>query len=94
MSDARTVRVRVTGRVQGVGFRWWTQQEARRVGLTGWVRNEDDGSVRALLHGPEDAVDRMLERLRLGPPGARVDHVEANEDEGGDTPPGFEILRS
>ncbi len=93
MSDARTVKVRVTGRVQGVGFRWWTQQEARRPGLTGWVRNEDDGSVRALLRGPEDAVGRMLERLRHGPPGARVEHVEVEEDDNGDTPSGFEILR-
>lgn len=83
---------RVTGRVQGVFFRAWTQAEARRLGLAGWVRNEPDGSVTALVAGPEAAVAEMLRRLHDGPPAARVAAVEtaaAEPPEG----PGFHILR-
>jgi acylphosphatase len=61
--------------VQGVGFRAWTQTEARRCGVTGWVRNEPDGSVSVLISGPKDAVHAMLERVRSGPPGAMVSGV-------------------
>ena len=68
---ARDVRVR--GRVQGVGFRAWTAHTARGLGLTGWVRNEADGSVRAHLQGPPEAVADMLERMARGPASARVE---------------------
>jgi len=73
--ETKAVLVTVEGRVQGVGFRAWTRHEAERLGLTGWVRNEKDGSVQALLEGPPDGVERMLERLWIGPPGASVTHV-------------------
>jgi acylphosphatase len=73
--DQRAVQVRITGRVQGVGFRDWTQQEANRLGLTGWVRNEPDGSVVALLVGSDAAVAAMLERLHQGPDFSRVTGV-------------------
>jgi acylphosphatase len=73
---ACTATVRVRGRVQGVGFRYWTQEEAERLGLAGWVRNEPDGSVKALLSGADEAVAEMLERLHLGPRGAVVSDVE------------------
>ena len=69
------VRVRVTGRVQGVSFRYHAQQEAAGLGLTGWVRNEVDGSVELHLQGPQDAVDAMVEWCRQGPPAARVRDV-------------------
>ncbi len=72
----RCVRVRVTGRVQGVWFRGWTQGEAERLGLRGWVRNASDGSVEAVIAGPEAAVDAMLAALHRGPELARVDGVE------------------
>jgi acylphosphatase len=75
--DQTAVRVRITGRVQGVWFRGWTRQEARRLGLAGWVRNMPDGSVEALFTGPGAAVDTMLVLCRQGPPHARVDGVEA-----------------
>lgn len=68
----KTVEVNVTGRVQGVGFRFWTVEQAMKLGLAGWVRNERDGSVRALLHGPVGVVEAMLELLRQGPPGSAV----------------------
>jgi acylphosphatase len=71
------VTVRITGRVQGVWFRGWLSGEARRLGLTGWVRNERDGSVAALLIGQRAAVAEMLALCRDGPPLARVDRVEA-----------------
>ena len=91
MSEQRAVQVRVTGRVQGVSFRVWTQAEARRLGLSGWVRNERDGSVSALLVGRDDAVARMIERLHAGPPGARVADVRVEQAANSELPDGFRI---
>jgi len=68
--------VRISGRVQGVWFRGWTVDEARRRGLDGWVRNRRDGSVEALFKGPSEAVDDMIAACRHGPPAARVEAVE------------------
>lgn len=82
----------MTGRVQGVGYRAWSRDEAQRLGLGGWVRNREDGSVEALLEGPEPAVAEMTQRLREGPFAARVDDVQASDA----TPEGavdFEIRR-
>lgn len=92
MAGDVTVRARVTGRVQGVWFRGWTEGEARRLGLQGWVRNEDDGSVSALIAGPRAAVDEMVAALHEGPVAAQVDGVETEEvDEA--VPEGFEVRR-
>jgi acylphosphatase len=77
-------RVRVTGRVQGVGFRAWTDAEARRRGLRGWVRNEPDGSVSPLICGETRAVEDMLEALGRGPVASDVAGVAAEPAE----PPG------
>ena len=71
----RLVRVRVTGRVQGVWFRAWTRETARALGLAGWARNEADGSVMTFLDGPAAAVDEMLRRMQDGPAAARVDAI-------------------
>lgn len=79
----RTVRVRISGRVQGVGFRAWTRSQSRSFGLVGWVRNEPDGSVSALISGQADSVSSMLERLRQGPPGASVSRIEAEDEQAG-----------
>jgi acylphosphatase len=70
-----TRRLQITGRVQGVGFRYAMQDEAARRGITGWVRNRRDGSVEALLQGEADAVDALTAWARQGPPGARVMEV-------------------
>ena len=70
--------VRVTGLVQGVFFRVWTRDEARRLGVAGWVRNCPDGSVEAHLEGEADKVERMIALLREGPPQARVNKVETS----------------
>jgi len=77
MTAAR--RVRVTGRVQGVFFRAWTRDEAKALGLTGWVRNAADGSVEAFLEGSESAVAKMIELMGQGPSHARVDEVDVEE---------------
>ncbi|MDA3957628.1 acylphosphatase [Oceanispirochaeta sp.] len=70
------VRVRVTGRVQGVGFRYSTCRQARRLGLAGWVRNEYDKSVLVHMQGTNDRVQDMLTWLKKGSPGARVDEAQ------------------
>lgn len=94
MAEAtRTVHLRITGRVQGVYFRAWTAEHARRRDLTGWVRNRRDGAVEALLHGASGDVAEMIELCRLGPPDARVDNVEIIQD-GGAAPGDFQVLPS
>ncbi len=74
-----TKRIFIHGRVQGVFFRGWTVNAARALGVNGWVRNRTDGTVEALVSGPEEAVDALIARCRSGPPEARVDHVEVEE---------------
>ena len=69
--------VTVTGRVQGVSYRAWVRRRADALGLAGWVRNEPDGSVSALLEGPGDVVEGMIAAMRSGPPAARVDGLTA-----------------
>ena len=74
----------IRGRVQGVGYRAWTEITALERGIEGWVRNRRDGSVEALFIGPKDEIAAMVEDCRRGPPGARVDgvdHREARPDE-------------
>lgn len=68
-------RVVVRGRVQGVGFRWFARERARRLGLAGWVRNREDGSVEAAVSGRDEDVKAFLAMLAAGPSGARVDDV-------------------
>ena len=77
----KTVRAVIRGRVQGVWYRAWTQGEAERLGLTGWVRNRADGSVEAVFSGPTDKVDAMVAKCRKGLPLARVDHIDLAPDE-------------
>ncbi|HWJ76229.1 MAG TPA: acylphosphatase [Kaistia sp.] len=72
----KTVQVRVTGRVQGVGYRAFVEQEAVALNLSGWVRNRRDGSVEALFSGDESAVAAMLDACRRGPRHAGVETVE------------------
>lgn len=79
-SHVETLVVRITGRVQGVGFRIAAVRHAHMLGITGWVRNADDGAVEALLQGPHDQVDRMLSWLHMGPPAARVQEVASQEE--------------
>lgn len=73
--SAGALRIRVTGIVQGVGFRAFTVRQARALGLSGWVRNRTDGSVEALAAGPPEALEAFVALCHRGPPGARVDAV-------------------
>jgi acylphosphatase len=77
MSVIRHVVVR--GRVQGVGYRAWTEYTAQDHGLEGWVRNRRDGSVEAVFAGSPEAVAEMIEACRRGPPAARVDRVDERD---------------
>jgi acylphosphatase len=90
--EVRTVRVTVTGRVQGVFFRASCAERARDLGLTGWVRNVGGGGLEALFHGSDDAVEAIVAWCRDGPPMARVDRVEVRDE-----PPyegdGFRVAR-
>lgn len=89
--DHKAALVRITGRVQGVSYRVWTRNEATRLGLAGWVRNEEDGSVTALVAGPDAAVSAMIERFWQGPPGASVSGVETRLTALAEMPAGFRI---
>jgi len=82
--------VSVTGRVQGVFFRAWTQQQAEVLGVTGWVRNCPDGRVDAHVEGEDRAVETIIERLRRGPPAAEVEDVRLWDAEPCDFE-GFEV---
>ncbi|NPV23345.1 acylphosphatase [Bradyrhizobium aeschynomenes] len=75
MSNRAIVHVTVRGRVQGVGYRAWVEDQAILNGLEGWVRNRADGSVEAVFAGPADDVAAMVSACRKGPPAARVDDV-------------------
>jgi acylphosphatase len=75
MSGMKRVEAVVYGRVQGVSFRYYTQREAGRLRLTGWVRNRRDGTVETLAEGPEEALQAFVKFLHRGSPSARVDRV-------------------
>ncbi|OZD46465.1 acylphosphatase [Rhodococcus sp. 06-1477-1B] len=86
----RTVTITVSGRVQGVGFRFSLRAEAERLGVHGWVRNRRDGSVEAVLVGDPDAVESVIAWAHDGPAGARVDDLDVLES-GEQSASGFEI---
>jgi acylphosphatase len=78
-SALRTRRFLVRGRVQGVGFRWFVESEARNLGLVGWVRNNPDSSVEVLATGSRDQLSNLRLKLQQGPRAARVDDVQEFE---------------
>jgi len=87
-------RLRIRGRVQGVGFRAFVYREARLLAIDGWVRNRRDGSVEALVWGEDEVIDGFLSRVREGPRWGRVDHLDVTVETGsGPRPDGFEIRR-
>ena len=86
----QTLRLRITGRVQGVGYRWSMVQEAQRLGVNGWVRNQRDGSVEAVVNGERHLVAALIEWAKAGPPLARVDGVVVEMPQGEPVPSGFE----
>ena len=88
------MRVIVEGRVQGVGFRWFVRQEARRLGVAGWVRNLPDGSVELTVGGESSAVRRLLDHVRVGPDSAEVTSLRTEEAQTADSLPyPFTVLK-
>ncbi len=81
----------ISGRVQGVGFRYFTEDAARREGLHGWVRNLTEGGVEIMAEGDAEAVDRFERHIRHGPPGARVDDIEVDHIAPGGNATGFSV---
>jgi acylphosphatase len=81
----------IHGHVQGVGFRWFTQEAAAREGVSGWVRNLADGSVEAWVEGESEAVTRVERAIRSGPRGARVEKVFVDNEDPAGTFKGFSI---
>jgi acylphosphatase len=93
MKSETRVRLEIYGRVQGVFFRKSTKEKAEKFGLSGWVRNREDGSVEALLEGAREDVDRLVEWARGGPRRAQVERVEIGEEEYVGELEGFEVRR-
>jgi acylphosphatase len=92
--ESEGIHVLVSGRVQGVGFRYFVKQRADEAGATGWVRNLRDGRVEAVLQGTQEAVRRVLDDIGQGPSGARVDEVVTRPVVAQDGSGGFEVLRT
>jgi acylphosphatase len=90
---ARAERWLVTGRVQGVGFRWFVRQAATARGVRGDVRNLPDGAVEVRAAGAPAALERLLDEVRRGPGGARVERVVTSEWDASDVGASFEIRR-
>jgi acylphosphatase len=86
-----TKRFIVRGRVQGVGFRWFVEREAKQLGLAGWVRNNEDSTVECLASGPDDRLETLRARLKQGPRASRVDRVEVLDASESEVPETFEI---
>ena len=84
-------RYRISGRVQGVGFRYFAEAVAGREGVHGWIRNLPDGVVEALAEGDAESVERFERALRHGPPGARVDYVDVEGTVPGGRDTGFTV---
>ncbi len=74
--------LRITGHVQGVGYRNYLEYQAQQLGISGWVRNRSDGSVEAVVHGTPAAVEAIIECARRGPRASQVSNVEVREDAG------------
>ena len=76
----KSVKVRVFGFVQGIGYRSWTKRKAEELGLKGWVKNLEDGSVESHLEGEENSLNLMIELMKKGPRFARVEKIEVKEE--------------
>ncbi|MDP9269555.1 MAG: acylphosphatase [Chloroflexota bacterium] len=94
MTDRQRLVARISGRVQGVGFRYWTQRQAVSMGLVGWVMNLDaENAVELVAEGEPVALDALERLVRRGPPGARVERVEVLREPASGEFSRFSIMR-
>ena len=91
MENSTTKHLLVSGRVQGVCFRAWTRDKARKLGICGWVRNKSNGEVEALLQGGEEAVAELIQLLHTGPELALVESIRVEDLGSSETYQSFEI---
>lgn len=95
MTAPQRLRARVTGRVQGVGYRWWVRSRAGALGVTGWIMNEpDERGVAIVAEGTQQQLDELERLIRVGPSSARVEHVDARREPASGGFDRFEITRS
>lgn len=80
MSEITTFKLRISGNVQGVGYRDWAMEEAKTRGLHGWVRNRSDGTVEVLISGPDKTVQDMLGACTMGPEAAKVSNIDIHNE--------------
>jgi len=80
MPDLQTRRYLISGRVQGVGFRWFVEREAAQIGVTGWVRNTNGGDVEVMATGTREQLSELRRKLQEGPRAARVDDVSESSE--------------
>lgn len=93
--SAERLTARISGRVQGVGFRWFVVREAERLGLVGWVMNaNDERTVEVVAEGTDDALGELERRLHSGPPGSRIEAVEIDRGPASGEFRRFGIMRS
>jgi acylphosphatase len=86
-------KVKIFGRVQGVGFRYYTTQNASRLNIRGWVQNMPDGTVEALIAGDSESVEQMLTKLESGPVPSRVENMEVEDNRPDKVPDSFSVKR-
>lgn len=91
-TDNKAVKARIHGRVTGVGYRYWTVEQAHRLGLDGWVRNRADDTVELLAAGPSARVDALIAACRQGPRLAGVTRIDVAEADAGEAGTGFRQL--
>lgn len=91
VSTRQRLHAIVSGRVQGVSFRYYTTQKAQQLNLTGWVRNNPDGTVEVVAEGDRADLDKLLEFLHTGSPAARVQHVDSTRETGQESFKSFSV---
>jgi acylphosphatase len=87
----KCIHILISGKVQGVAYRYYMEKMARSLNLKGWVRNTEDGRVEAVIEGEDDSVNAMIEWCRKGPPAAKVSHVEVRDELSMENFNGFKI---
>jgi acylphosphatase len=89
----KCIRVKVYGEVQGVSFRSFIKQAADELGLVGWIRNNRDGSVEAVVERQQDKIEALLAKMRKGPPNACVTGIEIEPENSGEEFKGFQVKK-